>query len=1390
MQEVIRHSRSAGARAAAGSDAGGPSKCRGARRGGGRWRGRGGRAGASGARRRWWRRRKPAGPTQLGGGSEAVTGPVFGGIQEGQEGSQERQEIQEEEEKPQEGQEEEEATRVQQQFFQQPVAESQFKQLKQQQRQFQRKAFAVERQGEEQACELRRLVPRRRLEVEEERGSGGICFEASRCADGPLPGRGVRQAVKGHVEQVKPAQGGLGGGLGTPVHRAHGDPRLEGGAHVGGDLGLCESPGDREGHGHLVPKDSCYPGGEDERGQLGESGGHRVGQHPEEPGQHVHAGPDQLLNKLLRRALGPSRSDDVGAHCGFGVFYSEAVAGLAKALGRGYRSCSLGVHVRRLRQVLHEFKRDRGISVRHSPGHVFPLPPFSLGGAVVTDGSAHSPEVCTGLVEGANLVIAVLNDLHRGQDGGGAQPLLSAAHRRVHARIACALEAMVLTDEPLLSSEGLDNYLKQSEHYSGSGVVLALGVKGGVPTKAADVPLEQHLQSTFPEMAEQVIRPNALLLSSRRRPRQVKRGYTWLARSYPELVKRNVKAGLHCLKKPGQVAKHRGAMCLAGAFAVKKDECEDRVITDPSVNQLLDPEKLPRPRFAFIPKMRCLTVPCSGVVAVSKRDARHYFHRLRIGRRWRRWLCGPPVLAGRGAGPAQRRYPASCSAPMGFGPSAGWAQGLTDTVTMRAGLAPEHRLHPDLVVPESLPLWGSIVDDVWAIEHAPNQLEAGVGAAWMDATESSWVRHGVEPNAKKSVDSALGEEVQGYYVDPYGHWVGVSLEKRRHLFQATIHVLRARRVPVGVIDRLVGKHGFVHSARPCLRSIFEHTYGWLTSVRGRRRDLVSIPNVVWVELAMSCLLLPFCSFNLSAPWSTRIECTDSSMTGLGRAWGIAPKHVVQLLARYSDHGQVYTNLKLPWSIGLTTEHKCPLRRVRIPIERIKWHTAGAPWNPAHITLGEADAVTWAAEDRLRRPVDEGCRFVHPLDSAACAGCLSKGRSSSFQLNSRCRRVCAINIAGGHEVFYPWMPSKENPADEPSRRWEPDANKSGGQEWFSLEPRPLSEVDVSQIQLWPRDVYFFLHLCSGPRRDGDLCDCVEKLGALHEINIVALRIDPLAAVGHEGIWVQKTAYGDLLQAQHGLFLLGLIQSGKVLGGFASPPCSTVSRARHAKLMPHIWGPRPLRSRDAVWEPLAHCTVREQRAVYVGSVLFLLSVGLLGEIACQGGWSGLEHPADPGPPYPSFFCSEEVARFCKTFKMQYREVHQCRYGASTKKPTGLLLPKQCATIHQKCNHSHKHAALVGLNPQGRFRTGPAAKYPGQFCEALATNFVERVAAVHRKGYVRPFKPCPVDRTCEARDPWVNLHHVQWDWPQPRAAFLAENLEALHAREVPGGPRAPQQ
>ncbi|CAL1133794.1 unnamed protein product [Cladocopium goreaui] len=730
---------------------------------------------------------------------------------------------------------------------------------------------------------------------------------------------------------------------------------------------------------------------------------------------------------------------------GFEAFFLRAMRALEVGFGAGMEGTALSDRFKSLMKQLgglarhDKFKATGSFSgCRESPSHVFPLTPMSRSGNFLIGHNAESrlDKLCR---VGGNVVVACLNWMHGGQPAREDEPVLTAAHRRVHSRIGCALEAMVMTDEPMLTQEGLDQFLRQSEFYSGEGVSLALGVRGGVPERAADVPLAEHLSVHFPGMSKQVVQPSCLLLASRRRPRRVKRGFAWLAASYPELVKRNVKAGLHKFKKESQVAKHRGVKVLAGAFAVKKDLHEDRVITDPSVNQLLDPERLPRPKFAYIPALRCLSVPRTGVIAVSKRDARHYFHRLRIGKRWHRWLCGPPISIDGRAG-SRRLYPASCSAPMGFGPPAGWAQGLTDVVTSDAQLPQDCRVHPDFVIPPGLPVWGSIIDDIWALEHSSEGEVASIGPEWLGRAESAWVLRGVAPNTNKSVDGARGEEIQGYYVHPTGHWVGLSL--------------------------------------------FLATYSWLEQIRKEKPGAVELPH--------------------------------------------------EVLARYSSHKGVYTNLSLPWSVGLTHEHTCPLRRVRLPVEKIKWFHIGTPWAPSHITLGEADAVTWCAEDRLRRASDDGCRFVHPLDSAACVGAFSKGRSSSILINARRRRVAAVSIGGGHDVFYPWVPSAENPADTPSRWFEP----SSGDTCKSELAAAGADYDLRVLPPWAEGSMFFIHLCSGPDRCHDLVDMVEQQCVNIGCNIVGIRIDPLAWVGD----LDELASGDLLKESVGHGLLQLIHSG--------------------------------------------------------------------------------------------------------------------------------------------------------------------------------------------------------------------------------------------------------
>ncbi|CAE8597891.1 unnamed protein product, partial [Polarella glacialis] len=584
------------------------------------------------------------------------------------------------------------------------------------------------------------------------------------------------------------------------------------------------------------------------------------------------------------------------------------------------------------------------------------------------------------------------------------------------------------------------------------------GEKGGIPPSAGAVDLAEVLRQFAPEMSQQVLEPSSLLLKPADRPKRLKRGYVFLHVSYPKLVKKAVKAKLHRLVREDQVARHNGRRVQEGAFAVPKDDVEDRVIADPEVNQLLDPVKLPRPRFAYVPRMRALTAPRGGKLLLSKRDARHYFHCLRIGKKWGRWLCGPPVRDDDGS----PLFPAAQAAPMGFGPSAVWAQAVTDKITLDADLPHASRVHPGQIIPDELPVWGSIVDDIWALEHVGDRGEADVGPVWMNRAEAAWERDGVESNVKKKIDGQAGQEVQGYYVHATGHWIGTSHDKRRQLMQASIEILMSPKVLVGDVDRL-------------------EVYPWLHEARDNVVRVRALPDAVWLEIFWSTMLLPYAQFDISSPWTTRVECTDSSMTGLGRAWATMPEAVVRHMARLADCPGVYTNLDLPWGISLDSVGRCPLQRLKLPSMPLRWFEVSAPATPDHIYPGEADAANWSVEDRLRRPGEVGGRFLQPMDSACVIGAFCKGRSASRRLNKKCRKHGAIVLAGKLEGFYPWVPSADNPADGPSRIYEPDKTPHHRQQPDAYD------VDVTLppgLADWAGTEIFFLHFCSGPRRPGD------------------------------------------------------------------------------------------------------------------------------------------------------------------------------------------------------------------------------------------------------------------------------------------------------------------
>ena len=176
----------------------------------------------------------------------------------------------------------------------------------------------------------------------------------------------------------------------------------------------------------------------------------------------------------------------------------------------------------------------------------------------------------------------------------------------------------------------------------------------------------------------------------------------------------------------------------------------------------------------------------------------------------------------------------------------------------------------------------------------------------------------------------------------------------------------------------------------------------------------------WLEVLLSTILMPSAQFSLDTPWAPRVQCTDASLSGHGRAWAIMPTHVVQDLARLSDTHGCYTNLNLADGIGLDKAEACPLKRVHVPIRRFRWFVCGRRATPENIALGECDASNWGLEDRLHRPLEFGTRSVNPMDSSVAVGAFGKGRSPNRKINARCRRRCAILVAGCMDSFSPWL----------------------------------------------------------------------------------------------------------------------------------------------------------------------------------------------------------------------------------------------------------------------------------------------------------------------------------------------------------------------------------
>eukprot|EP00959_Pyramimonas_sp_CCMP1952_P027109 569435-Pyramimonas_sp.AAC.1 len=103
-----------------------------------------------------------------------------------------------------------------------------------------------------------------------------------------------------------------------------------------------------------------------------------------------------------------------------------------------------------------------------------------------------------------------------------------------------------------------------------------------------------------------------------------------------------------------------------------------------------------------------------------------------------------------------------------------------------------------------------------------------------------------------------------------------------------------------------------------------------------------------------------------------------------------------------------------------------------------WRTVSAAhWRQREsMPMLEARSVLWALKHQLRRLHNHGRRLLFIVDAMSVALMMSKGRSSVKGMNRVRRQRGANCLASGVSASVRWVTSEDNPADEPSRLFQP------------------------------------------------------------------------------------------------------------------------------------------------------------------------------------------------------------------------------------------------------------------------------------------------------------------------------------------------------------------
>ncbi len=491
-----------------------------------------------------------------------------------------------------------------------------------------------------------------------------------------------------------------------------------------------------------------------------------------------------------------------------------------------------------------------------------------------------------------------------------------------------------------------------------------------------------------------------------------------------------------------------------GVFSIPKDQEKDRMVLDARPPNCLETNDDP-----WLGSLGCLTqfqhyfLKPSEKAFIFAEDLREYYHSFIISKQrvlrnalklsvqpWqvRDLKAYQPWMKN------QRLTPCLNTMAMGDLRAVSYGQVAHLSVLLSTGsLQLSDFIGLTLPPPRGNLLAGLMIDDFLLVEKRTTDSGPSVAARVSQSVVEKYEEVGLPRHSGKAVSDAERASFWGATMDGQLGTITPNHERVAPLLFLALEAVRIGRVSVALLEMIAGSFVAVFSLRRRFMATLEEIY---VEQRGRERtDVIAISPALRDELLAIIPLAVLTKMDLRLSPSDRLLASDASSSCEAGTFCSIGSGLTEELQRFGIQKGLWNKLLSPYKAYLRERNELaedeelpdgvmdmhPLWEEVVSSQQ--FHVQEAPIKRrgrSHINVGEVRAA-------LRSELCEGRRqpnsyMVQLLDSQVAIAALVKGRSSSRSLNREIKESIPWHIACNSRVFYGFVRSALNPADDPTR----------------------------------------------------------------------------------------------------------------------------------------------------------------------------------------------------------------------------------------------------------------------------------------------------------------------------------------------------------------------